>query len=262
MKLFYRRLGQSQKKLIILHGLYGASDNWYGIAKPLSKHFEVYLVDLRNHGQSPQTETHTYSEMSEDILDLMHDNSIEKASLIGHSMGGKVAMYFALDNPEKIESMVIVDIAPKNYSQNRRIAKHKEIIDGMLKIDLNLLKKREDLKLQLPDYLNNDFTYHFIAKNLKQGKDKHFSWKLNLPVLSKEIKNIADGFSENEIGNKKINSPVLFIKGEYSNYIRKQDINRIVELFPKAKIQEIKGAEHWIHAQKPQELTNIIIDFL
>jgi pimeloyl-ACP methyl ester carboxylesterase len=261
MKLFYRKLGQGEKKLIVMHGLYGASDNWYTIAKQLSRYFEVYIVDLRNHGRSPQVDTHTYHEMSKDILELMKDNCLSKTTLLGHSMGGKVAMHFAFENPKLVESMIIVDIAPKNYSKNRSIAKHKEIIDGMLKIDLSLLKKREDLKHQLSAYLSNDFTYHFITKNLRQDKNKAFSWKLNLPVLAKEIKNIADGFSENDINNLKIKSPVLFIKGENSNYIQKQDYKTIAKLFPNSKIQEIKDVEHWIHAQKPQELVNMIIDF-
>ncbi len=261
MKLYYKKLGQGKSKIIILHGLYGASDNWFGIAKVLSQSFEVYLVDLRNHGRSPHSDIHSYKAMSGDVLELMDNNSISKAILLGHSMGGKVAMQLAINNPERIESLIIVDIAPKDYRQNKNIAQHKEILKSMLKIDLSILKKRDDLKDQLSAYLSNDFTYQFVAKNLKRDKQQGFAWKINIPVLLKEIGSIADGVTYDVI-NKDVIYPVLFVKGENSNYIQESDTKIIRDLFPNAQIQVIKDVEHWIHAQKPKELLELILKFL
>ncbi len=264
MELFYRKLGEHKPVLIILHGLYGASDNWMSIAKSWSNDYEIYLVDLRNHGQSPHSSVHSYEAMCNDIIELMDAQKVKKAILLGHSMGGKVAMRLAMDYPERVNSLIVVDIAPKNYEQNKdeNVAKHQKILKGMLSLDLSLLKKREDISKLLDSSINDEKTKQFIMKNLKRNKDQGFSWKLNLETISAEILNITKGFSEEEIKKPISGFPVLFIKGADSNYILEEDSKLILDIFPSADIELIENAGHWIHAEQPQIISSLVKSFL
>jgi len=261
MKLFYRKFGDATSKLIIIHGLYGASDNWIPIGKELAKYHEVYILDVRNHGKSPHNIEHNYNSMSADIIEFMNEHCIEKTHIIGHSMGGKIAMYTAAKHPNKIESLISIDIAPKNYSQNKNLAQHKIILKTMLNVNLKDLTQRADLKKQLAFNINSDYNFHFFAKNIKLNKNKKFEWKLNVPVLYNEIKSVADGFSVEDKINQNIKIPALFIKAELSNYITEPDYKLIREMFPLAKIQTIHNTNHWVHMQQAHVLTESLIAF-
>ena len=264
MNLFYRKLGENKPVLIVLHGLYGASDNWLSIAKTWQKNYEVYLVDLRNHGRSPHSSNHTYESMRNDVLELMDSNRIRKAIIVGHSMGGKVAMRIAMDNPERINALVVVDIAPKDYSleNDENVARHQKILAGMLSLDLSQIKKREDINELLASAIPEERTRQFIMKNLKRNKNQTFSWKLNIDVIAKEILNITKGFPDNEIKKNISGFPVLFIRGEQSKYIQDADIARITDVFLGAEIEMILNAGHWIHSEQPEQLSNLVLDFL
>ena len=264
MELFYRKIGEHKPALIILHGLYGASDNWMAIAKTWSEDYEVYIVDLRNHGRSPHSDIQSYPSMRDDIIELMDSNKIQKAIVVGHSMGGKVAMRLAMDLPERINSLIVVDIAPKNYQldNDENVARHQKILKGMLNLDLSLLKRREDISLQLVDSIPEERTRQFIMKNLKRNKNQSFSWKLNIELIAKEILNITKGFSDNEIRQNITGFPVLFIKGANSKYIQETDENRILSIFPIAEIETIENAGHWIHSEQPEQLSQMVLDFL
>ncbi len=264
MKLFYRKIGEHKPVLIILHGLYGASDNWMSIAKTWSTNYEIFLVDLRNHGQSPHSNIHSYKAMRDDILKLMNDCKIKKAIVLGHSMGGKVAMRLAMDNPERINNLIVVDIAPKNYEliNDQNVSKHQKILKGMLALDLKLLKRRKDISQLLSASISNEKTKQFIMKNLKRNKDQSFSWKLNVETINKEILNITKGFSENEIKKNISGFPVLFIKGEKSNYILEEDYKQILDIFPTAEFEVIRNAGHWIHAEQPEIISTLVKGFL
>jgi len=264
MELFFRKLGQNKPALIILHGLYGASDNWMTIAKRWSEDYEVYLLDLRNHGRSGHCKTHTYLSMRDDVLELMDTQKIKKAILVGHSMGGKVAMRLAMDSPERVNALVVVDIAPKNYTleNDENVARHRKILQGMLALDLSKLNRREEINEILCSSIPEERTRQFIMKNLKRNKDQSFSWKLNLQVISDEILNITKGFSEEEITKNISGFPVLFIRGEKSKYIEDIDMKRIFEIFPTADISTIKNAGHWIHAEQAEQLSRVVLDFL
>ena len=255
MRLNFKKSGEGEP-LIILHGLFGSLDNWVTAAKRFSEKFTVYLVDQRNHGHSPHDEVLNYDAMSSDLEELISSESRAKVNLIGHSMGGKTAMFYSVYNPDKVKSLIVVDISPKYYSVH-----HKEIIDALFSLDLKNISNRseavEQLEIKIPDLP----TRQFLLKNLhwkKSGAKEVFQWRFNLNTISKNIEKIGEGLPENAIFNGK----TLFLKGENSNYITAEDEEIILHHFPKAKIKVIDGAGHWIHAEKPDEFFDAVLEFL
>jgi len=260
MKLFSRKIGEQKGQLIILHGLFGASDNWHSVAKLLSQKYTVHLLDIRNHGRSPHSPIHSYQSMLQDLVEYFRTENISKATIVGHSMGGKIAMYLALQHPQFIESLFIVDIAARNYSQNKNFAEHKALLTALQAIDLSLINKRVDLKLQMTNKIWENYSFGFLSKNIYRNNDNHFSWKLNQKALSEYIEEIADGFPIQNQTNSSKSFPITFIKGELSNYILESDKKEILTLFPSAEFILIKGVGHWIHAQNPKALANSILN--
>ncbi|MBI9056472.1 MAG: alpha/beta fold hydrolase [Labilibaculum sp.] len=267
MKLNYKKLGKGQP-LIIVHGLYGASDNWLTIAKELAENFEVYILDQRNHGGSPHANSHTYQDLKNDLLEFMDDHNLKKAILLGHSMGGKTVMFFATDYPERVSSLLVVDIAPKNYSKISDYApqtiNHSCIVDAMLKFDLSAFKSRTEIDQKLAEKINSDRVRQFLLKNLKRDENKIFAWKLNIKTLSEFLPQIMDGIDKDRFeGGKGITDfPILFIRGEKSNYITGYDHTLIRAIFPKAEITTIPNAGHWVHAEQPKLLVKTVEYFV
>jgi esterase len=277
MDMFYRKLGPASSRdkagstatgagspIIIIHGLYGSSDNWLSIGKELSRDYLVYLVDLRNHGNSPHTDRHTYPLMKLDLLEFVDRHDIEKAVIIGHSMGGKVAMAFAAEFPERIKSMAVIDIGPKSYHNltdySSQAIEHMNILSAMQNIDFSVAKTREDINTQLKAYIKSPRIRNFLMKNIRREKNNTFSWKINIEVLLKELPAIL----ERVVLSAKVISgfPVLFIKGENSDYILDEDIPGIKNFFPEAEFVTIPGAGHWLHAEKPELIIKTLREFL
>lgn len=262
MQLNYKKIG-SGYPLIILHGLYGASDNWLSVAKHLASDFEVYIIDQRNHGLSPHTESHNYENMKEDLNDFMLQQNINKAIIIGHSMGGKTAMAFAQDYEHKVASMLIVDIAPKDYNEclytKSNELNHRYIINSILDLDLAIYKTRTDIDIALSDKLKDVRIRQFILKNLKRVDKKAFAWKLNIKTISKYLDDIMQNikFKQSIIG-----FPILFIKGGNSDYIGEDDMHCIAKFFPEAQINTIANAGHWVHAEQEEMLVKTIKYFI
>jgi esterase len=260
MKLFFRKYGKGPP-LFILHGLYGSSDNWVTIAKGLSETFTVYLPDLRNHGQSPQSDKHDYESMSQDLFELTTELKIKKFILAGHSMGGKVAVYYAIKWPEKINSLIIIDISPFRSSDIERkyFHEHKHILESVLFTDLSKIGSRKEAEAYMSGKIESDKTRDFILKNLNRSGEKTFTWKMNVKSLFDNLENIVDGLP---YPAKEIESvtgfPVTFIKGEDSDYLPYSEFSAIQKLFPVAEIIIIKNAGHWIHAEKPDIIINIL----
>ena len=240
MKLNYKKLGKGHP-LLILHGLYGASDNWLTIAKELSNNFTVYIIDQRNHGDSPHANSHTYQDLKEDLLEFMNDHKIEKAILLGHSMGGKTVMFFAADHPERVSSLLVVDIAPKNYSKISDYAPqtidHSCIVKAMLNLDLSLYKNRTEIDAKLTESITSKRVRQFLLKNLKRDENKQFIWKLNIKTINDYLPQIMDGIDGDRFAEGKgiTAFPVLFIRGEKSNYISDNDHNLIRTIFSKSR---------------------------
>jgi|YNPMSStandDraft_2_1061718.scaffolds.fasta_scaffold05703_2 pimeloyl-ACP methyl ester carboxylesterase len=261
MELFYRKTG-NERPLIILHGLYGMSDNWLTIARFLSDIFTVWLPDLRNHGRSPHTNSHTYYEMADDIYHFIKTHNIQMPIIIGHSMGGKLALIFDRKFPNIASKLIIVDIAPVNYSNYglQEITFHKKIIDSLLKLDVKSLKNRNDADVLLSESIKNQQIRAFLLKNLQRNKENEFYWLINLPILKTYLPHIIDGF-ENWTDDFKIQKPTLFIKGQLSQYIRDEFIINIKKTFNNVTIKTIPSAGHWLHIEKTNEFIKIIKEF-
>jgi esterase len=256
MQLAFKKLGSGQP-LIILHGLYGSGDNWYSVGKELSRQFEVYLVDQRNHGKSPHDNEHSYQSMQKDLLDFYISMNIEKAVLIGHSMGGKTAMLFSLLHPERIEKLIIVDIAPKAYKNlleyQSITIQHLNILQAFKSVDLTASQSRQQIEKEFSRFVSDPVTSKFLLKNLKRKKDDSFQWILNLEALSKYLPQMLDNIKIDIKKNDKalFNFQTLFVKGENSNYIMEEDKLPIQKLFPNAEFVTIFNAGHMVHAEQP-----------
>lgn len=267
MELFFRKYG-SGPPLIIVHGLYGSSDNWVTIGQALGERFEVFIPDQRNHGRSPHSDHHNYDLMMADLLEFMDRQSIEKAILLGHSMGGKTVMFFAASYPDRVNGLVVVDIAPKSYfsysGELVQSADHLFIIQSMEKMNLSEIVSREEANRELSVRIKSERVRQFLLKNLARSKDGTFRWKLNIGVIRKDLVRILDGLnaSEFERGNQITGFPVLFIRGANSNYILDSDIPLIHKIFPFAGIVSIPDAGHWVHAEEPDLLVEKILEFV
>lgn len=256
MKLFYRKYGEGPP-LIILHGLYGSSDNWTGIAKSLSDSFTVYLPDQRNHGQSPHSDIHDYESMSDDLFELACDLKLNKFFLAGHSMGGKTAIFFALKYPEMLNGLLIADISPFINELNNQIAynQHKSILEAMVSVDLAKITRRDDAEENLKEKISDEKIRGFILKNLQRNSANEFSWKINTSSLLSNLKNILKGIDRETFVNQPITGfPVIFLKGADSEYILPADFGAIQEIFPAAEFIVVEKAGHWIHADRPDEV--------
>jgi esterase len=268
MKLFYRKYGEAGPPLIILHGLYGSSDNWVSIARELSDQFEVFVPDQRNHGESPRDDKHDYRSLSNDLCEFMDDRAIEKSVLIGHSMGGKAAMLFAMECPERVESLIVVDIAPVAYhdlAMNSPIAaNHAKMIDAMLAVDLGKAGSREEVSKALSTDIGSERVRMFLLKNLTRDEEQRFTWKINLPVLRSNLDEIMAALPHEEVVKKGglKGFPVLFVRGEKSDYIAPEHHALIRQIFPTAEIVSIPGAGHWLHAEQPDLLLKNLNYFL
>jgi len=255
LNLFYRKSGTG-KPLIILHGLFGISDNWATLAKQWSDYFTVYAVDLRNHGQSPHSDQWKYWIMAEDVLELIEKEKMGEVFLLGHSMGGKVAMHLALDSPEVVSKLIVLDIGPKKYP----IA-NQDVVNALLKVNLDKVSSRKEVEDILMKNLNNAGTVQFLAKNLYWNElpngEKKLAWRFNLPVISKNLEMVSDATDSPAPSNVE----TLFIRGEKSDYILKEDEAEIKNIFPRSTIQTIAGAGHWVHADKPKEMFDAVMGF-
>ncbi len=254
MKLFFREFGQGHPA-IILHGLFGQSDNWVTVGRRIADQFHVYIPDQRNHGQSPHTSIHSFPAMADDLAEFIEDHDIENPILIGHSMGGKVAMTYALENPEKVKKLVVVDISPRKYPE--RIT-HTQVISQMLNIDLENTATRGEVEKILNLRITDTRVRMFIMKNLYYKIHGKLAWRLNLDAINQSMDLLFDGIrSENQY-----KGPTLFIRGGKSDYVPDDDITLITSLFPEAVIKTISGASHWVHADAPEELCYLLSEFL
>ncbi len=254
MQLFYKEYPGPGKPLIILHGLFGLLDNWHNVAKTLSATYHVYSLDLRNHGQSPKSAVMNYAVMADDLWEFMQKQGIARAAIMGHSMGGKVAMEFALRFPEKCANLIVVDIAPKKYKPG-----HDEIFKALFALDTtNTEKTRKDFDQDMQPLIPEFGVRQFLLKSLERKEDGSYQWKFNLEALHTHYTAISD---EPE-GNRIYKGPTLFLRGGNSRYVSDEDQAKVAALFPNYRLETIAGAGHWVHAEKPGELVEVVSGFL
>ena len=256
MKLFFRESG-SGPPIIILHGLFGMSDNWMTMAKRFSENgFHALAPDLRNHGQSPHSDDWNFKTMSEDVFELMSDKRLNRPVLIGHSMGGKVAMEMAAADAEKFSGIVVSDIAPRKYP-----VVHGSIVSALNSLKIETLSSRKEVEEILSKKINDAATLQFLLKSVywkETPAGKVLSWRFNLEVISKKIE--ASG--EKIDFSKTINMPALMVRGEFSDYVSDEDIAAFKKVFSLAQAVTIKNSGHWIHADRPEEFFETVIAFL
>lgn len=239
--------------LILLHGLFGMGDNLAGVGRALQEHFTVYKVDLRNHGRSARATTMTFESMAADVALLMEEQGIECAYVLGHSLGGKVAMQLALDHPKKVERLVVADIAPVMYTVG-----HNDVFAGLKAVDLTQIKSRRDADEVLAQYIDQEMIRLFILKNLYRNEQGEFDWRLNIDALIASYPDLCQGIET----EKSFIKSVLFLKGENSPYIQESHRAAIMKLFPQAQIEVIEQASHYLHVEKPQQFNQAVKQFL
>ena len=251
MELNFKKLGTG-KPLIILHGLFGSADNWFSISKELKDIFTLYLIDQRNHGDSPQSDDWNYQVMVEDLKEIMDNEGLDKAFLMGHSMGGKTAMNFALKYPDKVEKLIVADIAPRYYAVH-----HQRILEGLNSLDLEAIGSRKEADDQLAEYVPNLGERQFLLKSLGRGSDG-FQWKINLAVITEKINEVGQALPD----GKSYSGPTLFLAGSNSSYIQQSDLDDIDRFFPNNTVEFIADAGHWLHAEQPDAVVDEIRRFL
>jgi esterase len=251
MNLFYRTEGEG-RPMIILHGLFGSSDNWITLAKRFGKYRKVFLLDQRNHGLSPHDDTFTYEAMVNDLRIFFMQHDIIKPDILGHSMGGKVAMFFAVKYPDLIHKLMVIDIGPKFYPIH-----HDVILEGLKAIDIENISTRKEADEELAEYVEDGWVRQFLLKNLKRNHEG-FTWKMNLGVIYDQIANVGKGLNPDDEFRHK----TLFVRGSLSHYILNDDLKMIKKHFPNSELVTIDGASHWLHVEKPDELSICIEDFL
>lgn len=251
MMLHFRKLGKGHP-IVILHGVFGSSDNWQTIGKQLADHYTVYLVDQRNHGQSFHSDGFDYQLMSEDLRLLLDKEGVLSCHLIGHSMGGKTAMHFSSTSSNMVDKLVVIDIAPKAYPPH-----HEKIFEAFNRVSISALQSRGEAENSMKAVIEDPGIRQFLLKNLKRDSNG-FTWKLNIKAIERNIENIGTALPK-EYGFK---GQTLFIRGANSNYIMEEDNQMIKDHFPEARILSIENAGHWVHAEQPIALMNELSIFL
>ena len=251
MKLNYKTYGEGEP-LLILHGLLGMLDNWQAPGKALADSLQVFAVDLRNHGHSPQSAEHDYDVMVEDVLELMDDLELQDAHILGHSMGGKVAMKLAQHCPKRVRKLVVADIGPKFYPVH-----HQRILAALRAVPLDQLAKRTDAEPYMEPFIEERGIRQFLMKSLYHPERGKFGWRFNLDAIEANIENVGQAIDEMDYEGE-----TLFIRGGASNYILDEDWADIKVLFPNAHMVSLDGAGHWLHAEQPEAFVNEVKSFL
>ncbi len=248
VELFHRREGAG-KPILILHGLFGSSDNFGQIGRTLGTQFEVVLVDERDHGRSPHTAHITYPLMAEDVHALVLQLGLKDLVLVGHSMGGKTAMTFAQRWPELLKQLVVIDIGPRQYA----IGEHAIILEALATSDLESKSTRQEVEAHLATYIHEPGVLQFLLKSLYWKEPGKLAWRFNVPLLQRDMPHILAAMEPSVV-----KVPTLFIRGGKSPYIPREDLLQIREQFPNSRVETIPYAGHWVHAQAPDEVMDLI----
>lgn len=252
MKLNFYQAGAGPDSLIILHGLFGSAGNFRTLARKFSETCSVYCLDLRNHGASPHDNDISFGAMAADIIEFIEDHHLHAPVLLGHSLGGKVAMQVALTCPKRISKLIAADIAPVDYPHH-----HESIFAGLNEVSRRCPASRQEAGQILMDYVDIPEVRLFLLTNLVRGVDNTLSWRINVEGLQKGYDHIAG-----KPHGTPYNGPALFVRGALSDYVKQEYHPEIYQLFPRAQIVTLAGTGHWLHAEKPDEFAEIILDFL
>ncbi len=250
MNLFYREAGEG-RPLIILHGLFGSSDNWYTLSKTFAERYHVFTVDQRNHGQSPHSDDFSYRLLTDDLAEFISKHQLERPILLGHSMGGKTVMNFAVKHPDRLSAAIVVDIAPKPYS-----VQHDHVLEGLEAIPLQSLTSRQEADRILTPFVPEADVRQFLLKNLNRTADG-FSWRVNLTAIDRHMDEIVADLQY----PGQYSGPCLFVKGARSSYFAPGDDDIIRGRFPRVEFATLDTG-HWVQAERPQEFARVVLNFL
>jgi pimeloyl-ACP methyl ester carboxylesterase len=250
MKLAFKHIGEGEP-LLVLHGLFGSSDNWQTLGKRFSESLSVYLIDQRNHGRSPHSEDFNYDILADDLRDFMEDHNLPEAHVLGHSMGGKVAMRFGQKYPDRVLSLIVADMGIKEYQPH-----HHMVLKAFHAIEPRTLDSRSEAEERIKPIIKDFGIRQFLLKNLYRTKEGGYGLRVNFRVMEEKMDEILAALPE-----EKCDQPALFIRGANSDYVLDEDIPAIRELFPKAQIADIP-AGHWLHAEDPEGFYEKVMEYL
>jgi pimeloyl-ACP methyl ester carboxylesterase len=253
MKLFSRIMGNGPQPLIILHGLFGSSDNWLSVAKLLQEEYTLHLLDARNHGQSPHNSEFNYKVMAEDLKQYLDEQFISNPILIGHSMGGKTVMRFAYEYPTIAKKIIVVDISPRFYDRH-----HQTIFEAFDSVKLSTIQTRNEADQAMQQVITDVGVRQFLLKNLYRNEEGLFAWRIHLDLIKEKI----DVIGEELPTDHRVETPTLFIRGALSGYIEENDTVLIQQCFTNAKVETVENASHWVHAEAPAKVVTLIKSFI
>jgi pimeloyl-ACP methyl ester carboxylesterase len=252
MQLHFQTYGHGAP-VLILHGLFGSLQNWQTISRRLGTHFQVFALDQRNHGASPHSAEMNYRVMVEDLLEFLESQHLNRASLIGHSMGGKTAMMFSLLYPERVDKLIGADIAPRGYPPH-----HQQILEALMGLNLSSFRSRGEIDAALATAIPEIAVRQFLLKNLAHEPNGGFSWKLNLPAIQANYSRLNEAMPNDHSFDR----PALFLRGEASDYIRDSDWPLLQQLFPRAELVTLPAAGHWLHVDAAEKFLAAVQKFL
>lgn len=243
------------KPLLIIHGYLGMSDNWKTLAgQYVAAGFQTHALDMRNHGKSFHSDEFTYDAMAHDLVEYINFHNLQKVDVIGHSMGGKAAMFFAVKHPELLNKLVVADIGPKYYRPH-----HQDIMAGLNAVDFSVHTDRAAVEAAIEQHVPDFGTRQFLMKNVYWVEPgKQLGFRFNLDVFNNMIDTIGEALPEGTT----FNGLTLFLRGDKSNYIKDADFDLIKSHFPHAEIKEIKNSGHWLHAENPKDFLAETLEFL
>lgn len=255
MQLHFRKYG-SGKPLIILHGIFGISDNWVTFGKQIAElGFEVYILDQRNHGRSPHHYAFTYYALVDDLVEFIEQQGLEDPVIIGHSMGGKVAMRYTLENPDDVSALIVVDTSMRTYVSHTY---HRGLIDAMKSVDFSQMKSRQEVQQHLEKFIESPRIVQFLMKNLFWKEKDVLGWRINLEAIDLNLDSMYDGVFYTTV----FNGPAFFVRGGKSEYIIEEDIPAIKKNFNNMDLATIDEGTHWVHADAPEEFYALVSTFL
>lgn len=254
MELLHSRIIGHGQPLLILHGFLGMSDNWKTLGNQFAENgFQVHLIDQRNHGKSFHSDDFDYEILSQDVLYYMNHHQIDSAQIIGHSMGGKTAMQFAISHPNRIQQLIVADISPKFYPPH-----HQYIIDALTQLDFETIQSRKEADEVLSQHLSDFGIRQFLLKNLYWVEQGKLGLRFNLDVLKNKMEEIGESVPATSV----YDGPTLFLRGDRSEYIQPNDYPEIRKHFPNSQIETVEKAGHWLHAENPKQFFEKALNFL
>lgn len=252
MQLHYRVYGAGEP-LIVLHGLFGSHENWQTFSRSIGEQFKVFAVDQRNHGDSPRSFEMNYPAMAEDLREFLEAQGLDQANMLGHSMGGKTVMRFALDYPQSVKRLVVADISPRAYE-----LRHKDILEALLALEPARYSSRQEMEAALAPAIREPDVRRFLLKSVTRGPDGAFVWKLGLKEIDSNYARLSAAIS----ATAPFGGPSLFIRGEFSDYLLPEDQPDVRALFPQAEFATVPGAGHWLQVENPEAFRREVKGFL